>query len=88
MNDWSVNYKTDIHASAIRTDCDASVPCTLSGNVSLRPHLSGLPRNVKNAGFEGTFEEITMVGKVAFWGSNILLVGMALATYALLFLAK
>jgi len=34
------------------------------------------------------FEEIAMVGKVAFWGSNILLAGMALATYALLFLAK
>jgi hypothetical protein len=29
-----------------------------------------------------------MVGKVARWGSNVLLVGMALATYALLFLAK
>jgi hypothetical protein len=29
-----------------------------------------------------------MVGKVARWGSNILLAGMAVLTYALLFLAR
>lgn len=29
-----------------------------------------------------------MVGKVAQWGSNILLVGMAVLTYVVLFLAR
>jgi len=38
--------------------------------------------------FEGKHQEIVMVGKVAQWGSNILLVGMAVLTYVVLFLAR
>jgi hypothetical protein len=34
------------------------------------------------------YQEIDMIGNIARWGTNVLLVGMAIVTYAVFVLAK
>ena len=58
------------------------------GNVSLRPHKRKT-RSLTDAAFnDGTIQEIDMIGTVARWGTNALLVGMAMLTYAIFVLAR
>jgi hypothetical protein len=50
--------------------------------------IHGTCRKVFAAGLWIETQEIDMIGNVARWGTNALLVGMAIVTYAVFVLAK
>jgi hypothetical protein len=77
-----------IHLPAFEGFCDARHDFAGPGNVSVRPHLKGRTRSFDGVREEQDFQEIDMIGTVARWGSNALLIGMAILTYALFVLAK
>jgi hypothetical protein len=52
------------------------------------PPIRDLPQGLFAAGRWIEYQEIDMVGNIARWGSNALLIGMAIMTYALFVLAK
>jgi hypothetical protein len=53
----------------------------------LRPHKGTCPEAFA-AGIWNEYQEIDMIGNIARWGTNALLIGMAMTTYAVFVLAK
>jgi hypothetical protein len=53
----------------------------------LRPH-KGPAAEAFAAGIWNEYQEIDMIGNIARWGTNALLIGMAMTTYAVFVLAK
>jgi hypothetical protein len=58
-----------------------------TGNVNFRPH-KGPAAEAFAAGIWNEYQEIDMIGNIARWGTNALLIGMAMTTYAVFVLAK
>jgi hypothetical protein len=54
----------------------------------LRPDRKDLPQRFFAAGIWNEYQEIDMIGNIARWGTNALLLGMAITTYAVFVLAK
>ena len=53
----------------------------------MRPHRE-ICRRAFAAGIWIEYQEIDMIGNIARWGTNALLIGMAMMTYAVFVLAK
>jgi hypothetical protein len=93
MSEYALNY---IERTKLRDIKALSPRKTLgknTGNVRLRPHKRSLAaarvRRVFDEFFdENLSQEIDMIGTIARWGSNTLLVAMAVLTYAVFVLAK
>jgi hypothetical protein len=50
--------------------------------------MKGAAAEAFAAGIWNKYQEIDMVGNIARWGTNALLIGMAMTTYAVFVLAK
>jgi hypothetical protein len=50
--------------------------------------IEGPAAEVFAAGLWNGFQEIDMIGNIARWGTNALLIGLAIMTYAVFVLAK
>jgi hypothetical protein len=50
--------------------------------------INGSAAEAVAAGIWNEYQEIDMIGNIARWGTNALLIGMAMTTYAVFVLAK
>jgi hypothetical protein len=75
-------------SGCFRAFCDLAQAFVNPGNVNLRPHLEWTPKELFSGVFKQENQEIDMVGIIARWGANALLLGMAIMTYAVFVLAK
>jgi hypothetical protein len=52
------------------------------------PTKKDLPQRILLREYGKSIKEIDMIGNIARWGTNTLLIGMAITTYAVFVLAK